>query len=837
MASHSTRLAIVLSQTMIREEASFDETLAPPAMRGDVWRTRLNYLAFKGISQVDLRHWAWCMEPESTDEQIERFLGSARYKPMQILFFFLREDSGFAKRESLERIWNHISQYYCERRNPSPAEGASMRRALVSALNMTPARFVVSLERLAHHCRRLWPESQLAVAHLAVRYLENIESSSGDEEEAFKAQSTVFNSVIQILGNLAYQRPLYNSCYNWMGQKALLAFSANLGKSLPIERDSYKAIRKTLLATKKSEAERQVSSRLSKVWPPVPLARDGVDESQDPEDAYSRVVKAGFMMQEAGYSKDDYDTIMDTLSGVAADSSPTIQSRATLPQFDPHGLSSELRHATWAARIRAARNAQESWAIFQHPPEPGMQPDLQIYREMFAKLVARTVELHDDVFPGDGAENFPVYDTNLTDFEMARIKPPSVEQLFLAMLKDRIRPEGQCLAILIRSAPTLKVATRYLKHSSLPKSCITDLVEGQTRSSLMRVPLAIFEAWISMLCARHPNRTSSTSRDVSTWWLKFIPRAIYMAQTRLAVNASETRFRKAAWLSILKALARPNVIVSRESPARDNHLVMANFMGVWKLVEDRFPEDFQMYEVLCFMLQKFISVRMDGLWRRHGKNWDRKIDLHEAVLGLYLGRKNSRSETARRNASEAGLTRSTAWPHVHSLGQSFHEARERFKKILAGAIATPSKDLGSSKPQRSSNSMPSLGGMPLHLVHNSMRTLAFLGEFDEMVVLLGWVIDERNRERVQLLMEPLGRKHPVAVVRALCAFRAFAESRVDSVQVAELRERLNALNAQTGWDWYWPSDEEVCRYVEAGSEGREVKLRDVLQLLDQLERE
>ncbi|KAK5625230.1 hypothetical protein RRF57_000946 [Xylaria bambusicola] len=240
--------------------------------------------------------------------------------------------------------------------------------------------------------------------------------------------------------------------------------SDGLRKPLIINKASYQAIRQVLIGLKKSGEERAVALRYTKSWPPYRQDFDGRDTKRSVEDDRSRSVKAGVLMQEAGYPADEFDRALDVLGGTN-EGSPTIQTRSLPPKQWTGKAGEQNIYSRWAMSIRATRNSQEAWGAFNRFAEKsGLAPTLPVYTEMFVKLQAAPLdpESSGDLLPGDSRETFPVHDANYSQYELARLSPPTVSELYAEMTSRGIRPSGHGLHNLIINARSVEEGLRYL---------------------------------------------------------------------------------------------------------------------------------------------------------------------------------------------------------------------------------------------------------------------------------------------------------------------------------------------------------------------------------------
>ncbi|KAI8274100.1 hypothetical protein K4K60_010032 [Colletotrichum sp. SAR11_57] len=380
---------------------------------------------------------------------------------------------------------------------------------------------------------------------------------------------------------LSTEKPYDRATCNWKAITALLSLSSGLPRPLIIERQSYRAIRQILLMLPKTVTERDTASALASSWPPYRILRDGMEEKANAEDYLSRVVKAGMMMQEAGYAKQPVDDVTDILGGRAPDGSPTVQTRANYPRRIHYD------QAAWAALIRTTRNSQEAWAIFKNPPEANMEPNWQVYWELIVKIAAKPADLDHNNLPGDGREVSPFDDRNLTDFEKARTKTNGLEVLLLAT----------------------EVMERAEAHSGLSM-----LMFHSLHSTPAKAPKLV------------------SSKDRQCWKTALSPifqkRSCNTADTPYEIMCDATRKLKSAWraLSTTGPIAKPKV----------NRLVTAshinNYMRTLAFVGD--------YEEMLLLLQwvtnewlPAVTTALGGLSLADMERLERAVMMKEADNG------------------------------------------------------------------------------------------------------------------------------------------------------------------------------------------------------------
>lgn len=769
---------------------SLSEVLSDPAE----WRTTLNSLAYKGITQHHIERWVWVLSAEDGDARIERFVSDGSHKPIFLLFQLLRRDETFRKGSSLISMCDYIAQHYCRSKLAldqfGPLPRGAIRRSLDNRLNMSPKQFAILLRLLVHHCIRIWPSAIVTLSRLVAQYIESIpavsHTTTKPRKSGYQARCFIFNHALQLFESAPKLRPLAQARYNWRAQKVLLTLSTSLQTPLVINQMSYRAIRKVMLRLRKSDAEQKVATRLTKTWPPYRQEWDGMDERRRPEEDLSRSVQAGALMREAGYGDDPLDGTLGVLGGAVPDESPTIQTRSMTPRPWKGQYANQNVYSPWAAKIKTARNAQEAWNLFKAPPIEGLKPNFEVYAEMFAKLFAKEVDPTTAVLPGEGTEVFPVHDANLTEFEKARLQPPNPYELYKTMLHEGLRPVGHCLAALVKNAPTVQVAGHYLRDSPLDKKAV-DLLTSFTVDSipptsapsaaslLRKIPLAIVNAYISLLCRlqlRWP-RGMEMQRKAPRDRLGHIQRAIRLAELRLPLNSRDGPDYKEPWHSILRALARSDIVLDPRGDLDARHnamMTLSTFMQVFERVRSAVGLDVVLFEQL------------------------RRV-LHKAVKSRLFEESNGPGDSNQQTASG-------------SIVQRAHNAlKTSFREITSASSSTGIR-----------------GGLEYPVLQHDVsadhlqgyiRTMGFLNDIDEMVFVMEWMLQSWDHDSVLEAAKSPDTRHHAMMSYAFTFFRAFAEHQVSADVMRRLENRLRQLNDEKGCTWLWPTEEEVESYVLA----------------------
>lgn len=604
-----------------RDEVLPERGLSEQLPGGKNWDIRLRALYNTGVTKNHLETWSWILKGDTADVRLDRFLATTKHRPIFLLFLMVRSDHTFHDRQLFIALLEYITQTYTsvpmgEHGRP---EQRGEKRALDGPLNMTPDLFVKLLSRLQFHASRLCPESGLKLAELITSYIQSRSAIGAECKEdtgfgtRFAAQCQVFNSALRILGRPAKSRPYANMEHNWDAQKHLLAFSSSLKRSLIINKTGYRAIQAVMIGREKSAGEEKVAIRSAKTWPPYRQAWDGIDEQRRPEDDLSRAVKTAIQAREAGYPETEHDRALGALGGAILGQSPTVQTRSRPPVVRKGKHAAEAILATWAARIRATRNAQEAWAIFRSPPQNSLKPSAPVYAEMMAKLVVGEVADPTSAVPGSKRENFPVYQSpNLSEFEKARIRPPTLEKLAEEMIDSGVQPVGNVLCLLIRHSNSETEVLHWLRQSpykrfanELDPSSVTS---GTDSESLKKIPLAVFNAYISFLCKMQGKEDSAASLEsCSRPRDHYLKLAMQLIPARLKPDTQEGRTYKPPWLQVLQTMIMSKTHASLRNPAiRRERLSM--FINLFSWVVHQTGMDSELLGLLCLSTGRVMAA-------------------------------------------------------------------------------------------------------------------------------------------------------------------------------------------------------------------------------------
>lgn len=760
-------------------ETSLSQFLQDPVE----WEAGLNRLAYKVIDQTDLDHWLWILDAEDTDAKVERFVSTDRHKPIFVLMAILRTDEYMRKGSSLVKLYDYIARSYFRSDSVFRQElpQRAMRRSLDNAFNMTPIHFMLLVKRAVHHCLKTWPSSIVTIARLVVSYMRTIPANTKpiktNRRTGYAAQCSIFNHALCSFRRVSSLSPLGNLQHNWKAQRILLSYSAGLRRPLIINRWSYRAIRVVLLGLKKSPAERRTAVRHAHTWPPYRKRLDGTEEREDPEEWLSRSVKAGILKKQEGYADDTLDKALDSLGGAVLQDSITVQTRSGAPRFWSGERRSLSIFSAWAAKVKATRNAYEAWQMCQDSPLPNLKPNFQVYAEMFSKLFSAEIDYTSSILPGAAKEVYPPHHVNLTEFERERLRPLSVDELYERMLRDGNRPVKHCLTLLVRNASTMEKAAQYLRDSPLDQEAVESLTKAlnPTYDSMKQIPIRVFHAYVGLLCSRqarkrwvhNPNAPEHRPRPEVLARYDYLKRAVQLVCVRSGPRRSPA---PAPWHTVMQALSHRKLVLRPWCSQEEDNI-----------------------EALSMMLSLFHAYKMsEGL---HPIPFDCLARCTHKALGD--------------DGTAAGPAK-----NAQGLIATAHKTLKSTLRELTTPVQASSKNIADSLP-------PLYHELSAAHIQTYLETLARLGDVDEAVQLIEWVLLSWNQSPA-ILEQARDPKHKqwAMMGQAFVCFRAFAEGRVSDEIMGRIEARFEELKGK-GSTWLWPSEKDVEDYVDWKSgEGR-----------------
>ncbi|KYK54734.1 prefoldin subunit 3 [Drechmeria coniospora] len=799
--ARSLRLPIILLQMLIRKEElhTTDPKLLGLLPTDPEWAALLNKVCRTGYTPTELDAYAHILDGESTDARCERLLDCHFFLPEFLYSFVLRSSATITEVTTLSRLIERCHEYYKSGQHHIKGHTAVHRSCHKSGdlPSLDQQRFCRTMRLLTRQCLRLEPRLIVKLADVAARDIEHISAASDEPGKLFMKQCVIFNELLSIFrprpAMQAVQRAFPNA-YLWEAQRILLAMSDGLARPLLVNRGGFQAIRDVLAGQGKNQAEVHSAARHAPTWPPYLQPGDGMDEGVEPEDNWSRAVSAGMLMQEAGFAKEDHDDGLDILQGMTMDGTPTIQQRARVGQG--------RRVDVWEASIRATRNAQEAWQRFQHPPTADAKPGAAQYGAMLEKLVLREADANGRMWPGDKALNFPTqHEANLAEFEKARLRPPSVAQLYRHMRLNGVRAQGSCLRILVSNAESLETAHRYLLESTENGETVRTLMADEPGPGLKGVSMSLFAAYIQA-CVRVEGRRGGRQ----------LMRAIRFVDVRLA--SEHSRWAVHVWGLVLKNLSQ------------HRHALRVSLS--------------QQVDLLLHIMARIES--------RHGVSVSTLVQFSKCVrkamrreMAKLLTEVETGRPSALRRLYESQAPGCAVAATAHGAASSTQaDSGERKPHVLISTAAGRMRDIFDQLVRRDKGSRELLEGhemAPLEQMacrtdpvrsehaYEYMVSLAFVGEFDDMAKTLRWLIGEWEEAD---LVDAVGKlDEPPAYAdffETLCVFRLLAEPMLEEGVAESIRDAV--VRSQLGWTW--PDDAAVQSFAEMQGDESIMTLRRVL---------
>ncbi|KAM0553923.1 hypothetical protein ACHAPJ_007271 [Fusarium lateritium] len=791
------RLPIVMIQMDLRRQVEADpennQDISKALPKEEKWQRLMGILKHNGHVQHDLDQYMDILFAKNDEVRCRLFLEDDFAKPTFILSYLLRPASSFSDIATLDGIVEYVRTRLRNTTDKTPATDArptNTRRAHSAMDKFTTEDFIQIMKKLAFHCRRIEPRRLPALAKMMAEFILCYEANSGNSQQTYYAQCRFFNAGLRAVAarmGAGPQRRTLPHAFMWQAQRILLGMSAGLPEALLVDRNGFRAIRSVLAGMPKNRDEIHSALRHAKTWPPYLQPGDGIDEEMEPHEFWTRVVRAGMMMQEAGFPKHEVDFALDILQGLAPDGTPTIQQRKQ--------ISPDRNLQSWAASIRATRNAQEAWDRFRHPPEDGMKPGQDEYAAMFQRLYAREADVDAGTLPGDTALNYVSHEeTNLTELEKLRLQPPTPAELYemMRLRRDEIPVGVGLLTILVSNAKTLEEAHLYLYHASggtRKKNYAALTLPSPTPESLKSIPLPVFSAYINF-CSGIPSRRGR----------KFMLRAIQFAELRL--SRRNQNWGSYVWASILKNLGQHHFALKFTLEEQITFM-----LKVVDRIDVTHGMTLPIFDRLTLTLRKIL--------RREVENLAAAVEANNGDANVLAFLYGIGAEEASAECDDLALS-------------AIRAASSRMKGFFYSLVTQERERIGPGEKidiSRIDSMRARRDPVMAPYAHNLMLALAFAGEFNEMAEVMKWLIKEWSPRELQEEMESLEEiPQDLDMLETLCAFRAFAEPMITQRELDQVLDDMDTHEI-----WYWPNDTTVEAYIEGFGSNTHRELSQVLQ--------
>ncbi|KAF4338880.1 prefoldin subunit 3 [Fusarium beomiforme] len=795
-AIRTMRLPVVLIQMHLRLQVEADpennQDLAQALPDQSQWEALMKTLEYSGNTEERLNGYMEILFAKNDEERSRLFLADMSPKPVFMLNYLLRLGSSINEVSTLDRFLDYIQ----DRLRATTDKARKMRwnrgRASSKMERFTTEDFMVIMKRLSFHCRRIEPRRLIVLADMMAEFI--FHYKRGSAEQTYWMRCQFFNAGLDAIARNSGSGPQHSSiphAYIWEAQRALLRMSGSLPETLLVDRGGFRAIQAVLSGMPKNKDEIHTATRYSKSWPPYLQPADGMDEAMEEEESWSRVVRAGMMMQEAGFPQDEADSALNILLGLAPNGTPTIQQQV---KVDP---GQDL--SVWAASITATRNAREAWKQFKHPPKADIAPGSAEYAAMFRRSFARDVDPDQGSLPGDNSLSYPTNeDMNLTELEKLRQQPPSTKELFEMMRLDGVLPDKHLLHILVANAQSLEEAHRYLRDASIDQKNYANLLAPEPTAAMLKtIPLPLFSAYVDQL--------SKTATPKA----RNLLRAIRLVELRL--DRRNQNWVPHIWLPIMKNLGQHHYGMKLT--------LQAQLRLVIYLV-DRIDA---MQCMTLFLFNRFVKTLRNILRRE-------LVALADAIKANNTNLNSLTALYYRTGEEDSAEAEATTEAGSNSTLFLFRALISRMKGFYRTLIVQEQERQRPEAEETTDLSFIDImrgrrDPVLAPFAHDLMLALAFAGEFKEMAQFMRWLIREWS-PLLQSQDEWMNMEQwpsDVDMLETLCVYRAYGEPMITDEEREQVRNDRNEFGI-----WEWPGDDLVRGWIESSKIQGHEELNQVL---------
>jgi hypothetical protein len=464
----------------------------------------LGALRAQGYTPQHVGQWASCLVEARSNVAARIFDSDIKRSPLFLLLLFLRR--------------KHIRVF---------ALGIIMRhldhRAKVESISWATLKIIII--RLLRHTRELWPESMPWVASFftaEARRLHGDEGGANPITQQTLSDVTQFcNNYLMLISLPATARPVIFAAHQEKAQFRVLQYMASSSPAIIVTSMGFRSVARNQLAHAKTSQERDWAELKGPSWPPWKEDRTAMDEDKGYEFGASRASKILHRMYEAGYGSRIWEEMAQVYAGWDTDSSPTIQTRTSLPRFSSqYRNTKQLQSLLWAGRIRTTRTRKEAWACFLSHESSGEATHPDIFLAMFEKMYYRTVERSPSPdFPSDAAQTPDEGENHLLPGDMKEVLPdslsslhevylsepvPTYRQLLQRMHTANVKPSNRLLAFFLETCPDYELGLDLLAtvktHFNGGIGRLFTGIHDEDLSTVPPIPGYLFAAFIRFLC-------------------------------------------------------------------------------------------------------------------------------------------------------------------------------------------------------------------------------------------------------------------------------------------------------------------------------------------------
>ncbi|KAH4955214.1 hypothetical protein HBI20_213390 [Parastagonospora nodorum] len=552
-----------------------------------------------GFDLANVESWATCLLDRNSHRATYLFKHSNQTPPLFVLLLFLR-------RRSLNRFAIGVIMRHLDER--------------VSSKPLTWAALKILSVRLLRHVRQQWPETIPWIATFFVTQASAMVQKSDLNLASPRQISDITrftNVLLHLLSLPANIAPVLSAIYQEKAQFQVLQFMANCTPAITVTQLGFRSVARNQLAHPKTATERDWAELKGRSWPPWKENRTAMDEYKGYAFGASRASKILHRMYEAGYRGHIWEEMVEVYAGWDTDSSPTIQTRTSLPHLSsPRHSKRYITELLWSARVRSTRTRREAWACFLAYELSNAPVSSYVYLAMFEKLHYPALErsstwkkqsnldemltvdqeaneAENDLLPGDMKEVIPD-PTSPLHYVYLSEPIPSIEELTDRMQRQGLRPSGRLLAFFLESLPSFQSCIHVLELAKDDfNGGVGHLVSGQhgPDSCAGLLPGYLLAAFIRCLCRfglcppSGPAEILNLSPDRHVSELK--SNRHYLLRYAYVLLSLYRPLYRPAWTAYMDVISRRY----NETRTRDDgHLirsdeVMIQYETIWGLVE------------------------------------------------------------------------------------------------------------------------------------------------------------------------------------------------------------------------------------------------------------
>jgi hypothetical protein len=472
-------------------------------------RDDMRFLARKNFNLEDVEAWAAMITEPDSFKAASRLQARAashgvQSVPLPIFSYMLRRPyiTTRALRILIVHAWNLFAELDASEH-----------------IDTSPDAVFVVFIRLSRHAREVWPEALPSIADYLVRFLPDIkENNRGYIYPSANAVSFMLNKAMYLISEPTAVAPFVDTSYQEAAVIRILSAMAEHDPPIVINREGYRAVIRSQLASQKTPREKQWADLKALSWPPWKEDRTNMDSEIGPEHGISRAGASLQRMQEAGYAPNSWEKVARLFTGWDVDGTPTIQTRVILPIWGENvkwNWTQSHEASLWVARIKTTRTVQEAWACYQAFEDAGNPPDQGVILAILEKLhqeerrqrresrpARRDVRLSSTppptVFPGDGKEIEPLPpSTHL--YTYTRTDPPTAHEFYKQLQEHDIDLRNQCLAYLTTNAVSAHAGRNYLRSALHRHPALRGLIGVDPAADFDEVPDVLFQAYVELL--------------------------------------------------------------------------------------------------------------------------------------------------------------------------------------------------------------------------------------------------------------------------------------------------------------------------------------------------